>query len=371
MITSQPGNVQATPGSKVSLSVTALPSNVTYQWTFDGTNIAGATQSVLTLTNVQAAEAGSYQASVMVGAGDFYVTNSLLGGDAFYLPGVMVDVPNDPSLEPAGQVTVQAWVRDAGSPGTYKYIITKSLTGGAGSYAFWTGGSGGVEFYAYLTSGSLWFSPDAGTGVWDGNWHQLTGIYDGEFTRIYLDGVQVGSGTDGVAQGVPINYGGATVNGDFIIGDFVTTGGNNYGGDIDEVKLFNYALSDAEVMDTYTNTTGPSSTNGLISWWRGESNTFDSFGQNNGHFLPLPGTILSDVSVLTVGSTGSLNFTNVSVSAGVFRATVTGTGNQTVVIERTSTLTGPNWTPVTTNTTSFQFTDPIGGGNMFYRAVTQ
>ncbi|HEX3717233.1 MAG TPA: LamG-like jellyroll fold domain-containing protein [Verrucomicrobiae bacterium] len=370
MITSQPSNVQAAPGSKISLSVSALPSNVTYQWTFDGTNIAGATQSVLTLSNLQAAASGSYQVAVMVGAGDFYVTNSLLGGEAFHLPGVMVDVPNDPSLEPANQVTVQAWVRDAVSPGDYKYIITKSLTAGAGSYAFWTGGGGGVEFYDYLTSGSLWFSPDAGPGVWDGNWHQLTGMYDGEFTKIYLDGVQVGSGTDGVAQGVPINYGGATVNGDFIIGDFVTTGGNNYGGDIDEVKVFNYALSDAEVMDTYTNLNGTSGMNGLISWWRAEGNTLDSFGQNNGHFLPLPGTILSDVAVLTVGSPG-VSFTNVGVSAGIFTATVTGTGDQTVVVERTSGLINPSWTPVTTNTTPFQFTDPIGGGNMFYRAVSQ
>lgn len=370
MIISQPASVQATPGSKVSLSVAALPSNVTYQWSFDGTNIPGATQSVLTLTNVQAASAGSYQVAVMVGAGNFYVTNSLLGGQAFHLPGVMVDVPNDPSLEPANQVTVQAWVRNSGSPGDFKYIITKSLTGGAGSYAFWTHGSGGVDFYVYLTSGSLWFSPDAGPGVWDGNWHQLTGVYDGEFTRIYLDGVQVGTGTDGVAQGVPINYSGATVNGDFIIGDFVTSGGNNYGGDIDEVKVFNYALSDSQVLDSYNNLNGPSGTNGLISWWRAEGNTFDSVGGNNGHFLPLPGTVLSDVAVLTVGSSG-LSFTNVSASGGVFKASVVGSGAQTVVIERTSGLHGASWTPVATNTVPFQFTDTIGAGNAFYRAVSQ
>jgi hypothetical protein len=369
IITAQPQSVQASAGATVSLSVGAIPPGVTYQWAFNGTNIPGATQSSLTLTNVQAAEAGAYQVAVMVGGGNF-VTNALLGGQAFHLPGSMVDVPNDPSLEPANQITVQAWVRHLGSPGDFKYLITKSLTGGAGSYAFWTHGSGGVDFYVYLSSGSLWFSPDAGPGVWDGNWHQLTGTYDGEFTRIYLDGVQVSTGTDGIAQGVPINYDNPTVNGDFIIGDFLTSGGNNYGGDIDEVKLFDHALSDADVMDTYTNINGETGTNGLISWWKGEGNTLDSIGQNNGHFLPLAGSVLSQVAVLTITSS-AVNFTNASISGGVFHATLTGSGGTSYVVQRANDLKNSLWTPIVTNIVPFSFNDPIGSGNEFYRAVAQ
>jgi len=41
---------------------------LSYQWQFDGTNIAGATNSVLTLSNVQFDEVGIY---------DVIVTNSL------------------------------------------------------------------------------------------------------------------------------------------------------------------------------------------------------------------------------------------------------------------------------------------------------
>lgn len=370
IITAQPQSAQASTGSTVSLSVSAIPSGVAYQWTFNGTNIPGAVQSSLILTNVQAAQAGSYQVAVMVGEGNYFVTNALLGGEGFHLPGTMVDVPNDPSLAPANQVTVQAWVRNFGSPGNFKYIITKSLTTGAGSYAFWTHGSGGVDFYVYLSNGSLWFSPDAGPTVWDGNWHQLTGTYDGEFTRIYLDGVQVGTGTDGITPGVPINYSSPTVNGDFIIGDFVTSGGNNYGGDIDEVKLFGTALSDADVMTTYTNINSQVGTNGLISWWKGENNTFDSFGQNNGHFLPLPGSVLSQIAVLTIASS-KVSFTNASVSGGMFHATVTGSGGTTYVVQRSGDLRNPVWIPIVTNTVPFSFIDPIGSSNAYYRAVAQ
>jgi hypothetical protein len=31
--------------------------------------------------------------------------------------------------------------------------------------------------------------------VWDGRWHAVAGSYDGSTVRLYLDGVQVGSGT--------------------------------------------------------------------------------------------------------------------------------------------------------------------------------
>jgi probable HAF family extracellular repeat protein len=61
-ITSQPQAQQtAVLGSTVAFVViTGGAQPLTYQWEFNGTNIAGATASSLTLTNVQAAQAGNY-----------------------------------------------------------------------------------------------------------------------------------------------------------------------------------------------------------------------------------------------------------------------------------------------------------------------
>lgn len=64
-ITTQPASLSATAGTSASFSVVASgTSPLTYQWAFGGANISGATSSTLSLSNVQAANAGSY--TVMV-----------------------------------------------------------------------------------------------------------------------------------------------------------------------------------------------------------------------------------------------------------------------------------------------------------------
>ncbi|HEY3855742.1 MAG TPA: immunoglobulin domain-containing protein, partial [Verrucomicrobiae bacterium] len=50
----------------------------TYQWQFDGTNIAGATNAVLTLTNVQGANGGQYTVIVTDDAGSITSSNAVL-----------------------------------------------------------------------------------------------------------------------------------------------------------------------------------------------------------------------------------------------------------------------------------------------------
>jgi hypothetical protein len=370
MITAEPQSIQAATGSTVALSVTALPPGAGYQWTCNGTNLSGASQPVLTLTNVQPAEAGSYQVTISVGAGDF-VTNSLLGGEAFDLSGALVDVSQNASLEPASQITVQAWVRNTGSPGNYKYIITKALTSGVASYALYTSGSGGAAFYIYLAAGALVVSPVASASIWDGNWHQLTGVYDGEFVRLYVDGQQVGSGTDTLSGGA-IDYAAQAANGDFIIGDYDSIpSARNYGGAIDEIKVFGYGMSDANVEDTYTNTTDATSTNELISWWQGQGNPLDSFGQNDGRILPCPGNVASSVAMLTVVNAAPAVFANTGISGPSFHATVNGSAGVMYAVQFTTSLEPAAWTPLVTNTAPFLFSDPIGAGNRFYRAVAQ
>ncbi len=37
-------------------------------------------------------------------------------------------------------------------------------------------------------------SPDAGTNIWDGNWHSVVGTFNGSEVDLYVDGKEVGSG---------------------------------------------------------------------------------------------------------------------------------------------------------------------------------
>ena len=60
-LTAQPGDQTAVMGTNVTFQVTTTgTAPLGYQWTFDGTNLAGATADSLLLTNVQPAQAGTY-----------------------------------------------------------------------------------------------------------------------------------------------------------------------------------------------------------------------------------------------------------------------------------------------------------------------
>ncbi len=59
-----------------TISVSGYPLN--YQWTFNGTNISGATDSSLTLTNVQLDQAGNYAVQVMNSLGSVISSNAVL-----------------------------------------------------------------------------------------------------------------------------------------------------------------------------------------------------------------------------------------------------------------------------------------------------
>jgi hypothetical protein len=72
-IVTQPSTQTTFPGSNVTFSVTASGSALAYQWKFSGTNLPGATNSALVLTNVQLPQAGPYFVTITNSAG---TTNS-------------------------------------------------------------------------------------------------------------------------------------------------------------------------------------------------------------------------------------------------------------------------------------------------------
>jgi hypothetical protein len=155
-----------------------------------------------------------------------------------------VQVPDSASLDPA-TVSVSAWIQSSGSPGTFRYIVGKGANGClAASYGLYTGSAGGLEFYVSTNDGLSWtISPDAGQSVWNGQWHNVVGTYDGSSVRLYVDGRQVGSGTPDAA---PIAYGLPTSN-SLIIGNYPSCSQTDFSGGIDEVKVFNRALGAGEV----------------------------------------------------------------------------------------------------------------------------
>ena len=78
-ITQQPTNQTVLAGGTASFTVGALgAAPLSYQWRFNGTNLAGATTNALTLTNVQVAQAGTYTVQVTNAYGSVLSSNAVL-----------------------------------------------------------------------------------------------------------------------------------------------------------------------------------------------------------------------------------------------------------------------------------------------------
>jgi hypothetical protein len=126
------------------------------------------------------------------------------GGALDFAGGQYVAVPDNATLEPA-HVAVDAWVRRSGSPGRWRYVLSKgSLDCDRSAYGLYSGWSGGMAFYVSDATHYV-ISPEvAPAQVWDGAWHHVIGSYDGARVRLSIDGAQVGNGTP---TGLAIAYG--------------------------------------------------------------------------------------------------------------------------------------------------------------------
>ncbi|HKY05766.1 MAG TPA: LamG domain-containing protein, partial [Blastocatellia bacterium] len=120
-------------------------------------------------------------------------------GQAFSFDGVddYVNVPNNPNLEPA-TITVDFWFNSA-APGANAYLLAKGAqTNQFASYSFNNSGTGGGLAFDVLVNNMFVRSPFSSPAVFDGQWHHATGTFDGSTVRLFIDGVEVGTGTPAV-----------------------------------------------------------------------------------------------------------------------------------------------------------------------------
>ena len=78
-ITMQPASCTNVAGTSAAFTVTATGTPpLSYQWSFNETNISGATNTMLTLTNIQFSQAGNYAALVTNAYGSVLSSNAML-----------------------------------------------------------------------------------------------------------------------------------------------------------------------------------------------------------------------------------------------------------------------------------------------------
>jgi len=223
------------------------PSPLIAQWPLESATASGATEST--------ADSSGNGLSLASAAGTmhFATDGGKFGGYLGQTSTTTMQVTS-PLLAPP-QLTLLAWIKQKGYPGLLRYIAGRGNDGptcSGSSYALYTGYSAiaGLHFYvrqpdAAATGVVTDAPPDA--AVFDGNWHLVAGTFDGANVHLYVDGVEVGTPkpATGIGYGPPINDSAFYVDG--YPPQAACLGASDFPGQIDEVRVYNRALTASEL----------------------------------------------------------------------------------------------------------------------------
>jgi len=159
-----------------------------------------------------------------------------------------VDCGNDASLDMdiTGSFTIEAWVKLNGLTGDYQVIAGRWYDGETADQSY------GLQFRSnssipgvivYDISETGCYSPE---GIDFDQWYHIVGLYDGSYLRVYVNNTQKNS----------CSYSGniANTNAPFTIGRWTKSDDKNpFYGTIDEVRIYNQALTPEEISDLYNN----------------------------------------------------------------------------------------------------------------------
>lgn len=159
-----------------------------------------------------------------------------------------------PNLFPTGPFSVQVWVDTTSTseiPLAFHHAtVVAGYILGIGNIGDGCGSpAGAAEFYvAYPCSGS------STKLVNDGTWHQLVGVYNGNTSSIYVDGILQSQSSGGNPLNTP------PAGTDFLLGGIMigNTPTNDYQGLLSNVEIYDNALSASAVAALYNSAVLPS-----------------------------------------------------------------------------------------------------------------
>jgi len=220
-----------------------------------------------------------------------------------------IRIPRTGALEPTS-ITMAAWIKRNGHHPTGAGLINKTYNNHVGnpwlSYSLHFAGANNVAFGIGSSSGVLSPYPLSAT-LPDNQWVHIAGTYDpagpAPQYKLYIDGILVDSRTNTAA----IAYD-KSDKGDLYIGGYSVSQGNTFNGSIDDVRVYNYALSASDIEDIYQlgmpplNLQTPVRAGNILSWG------FDDSGQLGTTEVgdrPSPGPVTNGTDFIDIFSKGS------------------------------------------------------------------
>lgn len=180
-------------------------------------------------------------------SGTKWVDGKFGGALEFSGEGDFVAVPGAEGFDGIPQLTLMAWFKfdsfppqnytTVGKEATYRFVIS----------------AGGAGHFVLATIGNNWYSGGtlaSGSGFKTGQWQHVAGTYDGKLVRLYIDGELAGEGPQEISGDIVDTGNTFYIN---MVG--VAAAHDNvsfYEGLIDEVAVFNMALSEEDIKDIMT-----------------------------------------------------------------------------------------------------------------------
>ena len=159
-----------------------------------------------------------------------------------------VDCGDKTDFEFSGDFSVEVWVKHNAS--TSQVYVSK-WTGSGDPSQWWLGFFGGNAKAGFgVYDGATGADLVWGTNIADGNWHHVVGVRSGTDIYIYQDSVQIGSATRSNIGTAGENDASLTI-GSFGEGNWPIGSRWPFNGLIDEVAVYDRALTAEEVLDHY------------------------------------------------------------------------------------------------------------------------
>ena len=163
-----------------------------------------------------------------------------------------IAIPDNSSLDPSSAITISAWINVTGGDGTYRTVVCKPTTAGWGgtyaSYCMRLTSANTLEMWVNNGADGADYARSTSTIIAGSGWKYVTGTFDGSTETIYINGS---------ANGTPTSYSASITNSAYplTIGSHNSlSSGEAFYGNIDDVRIYNRALSTTEISNIYNGT---------------------------------------------------------------------------------------------------------------------
>jgi len=277
--------------SHTGQNYTSSPSGIVAYWSLDDTGFTDSSGNGYTLTSTNVVS--NYP--VAVGTGK--VGGCAVFNGTNYLSSASISNTN------LSEVSVSVWVKNNGSKiAPYPDVVNLGQMGNGTRFEVLLNTDNPYVTLLSINNGAYLLGDN--TNILDGNWHHIvaTGSSAALQAKLYIDGRLINTISISSLD-INLNY---TSIGDCVYAPYSI---NRFVGNVDEVGIWNRAITSTEVASLYNSGSGQSYSNspqsGLIAYWGFDDSNWSSSNFSPNNLLPQGGGVSSTNSIVGNGAIGN------------------------------------------------------------------